>query len=336
MVARSSSEEYRRKRRKRLLRALLFGGAAVGIPAAANAIIARRNRSLATPGWGRTHRYAWKLGEISFQRLGSGAPLVCLHSFGPGHDAEEWHDLAERLASRFEVFVPDLIGWGRSEKPRLSYDGEFYISQIADFLEDVVASKAVVLAAGLAAAYAVQVALDRPQAMRALGLVVPSGIAFSGEEPDVKDALVNRMLRLPIIGTSALNLYTSRSAIAGHLRRDAYATADRVDAARIEHHYQSSHQPGSHLALAAFLSGYLNHRIDENLARLDTPTWIAWGRQATMPPVEVADLWLSRIPHAELEVFEGVGNLPHAEVPVRFQKPLEGFLARHAEPVTPG
>lgn len=334
MVALSTSEEYRQKRRRRLLRALLFGGAAVGIPAAANAVIARRNRRLRAPGWGKTYRYAWKSGEIAFQRLGSGEPLVCLHSFGPGHDAEEWHDLAERLASRFEVFVPDLLGWGRSAKPRVPYDGELYIGQVTDFLEDIVASKAVVLAAGLGAAYAVQVALDRPQAIQALGLVVPSGIALSGEEPDVKDALVNRMLRLPIVGTSALNLYTSRSAIAAHLRRDAYVAADRVGAGRIEHHYQSSHQPGSHLALAAFLSGYLNHRIDENLVRLDTPTWIAWGRQATMPPIEVADLWLSRLPHAELEVFEGTGNLPHAEVPARFQKPLEGFLTRLAARAT--
>lgn len=313
------------------MRALLFGGAAVGIPAAANAIIARRNRGLDAPRLGRTQRYAWKQGEIAFQRLGRGVPLVCLHSFGPGHDAEEWHPLAERLANSFEIFVPDLLGWGRSEKPQRSYDGEFYISQINDFLEDVVSSKAIVLAAGLAAAYAVQIAVDKPQAIRALGLVVPSGIAVSGEEPDVKDALVNRLLRLPVVGTSALNLYTSRSAIAAHLRRETYAATDRVDAGRIEHHYQSSHQPGSHLALAAFLSGYLNHRIDENLARLNAPTWIAWGRQATMPPVEVADLWLSRIAQAELEVFEGAGNLPHAEVPARFQKPLEGFLSRHTE-----
>lgn len=332
MAARSTSEEYRRKRRKRLLKALLFGGAAVGLPAAANALVARRNRRLEAPSWGRANRYAWKRGEIAFQRLGSGPPLVCLHSFGPGHDGDEWRALAHSLADRFEVFVPDLLGWGRSEKPRLAYDAEFYIGQIADFIEDVVGTGAGVLAAGLGAAYAVQIALDRPQAVRALGLVVPSGIAHSGEEPDLKDALVNRLLRLPIVGTSALNAYTSRSAIAGHLRRDSHAE-DRVDAARVEHHYESSHQPGSHWALAAFLSGYLNHRVAENLTRLDTPTWIAWGRQATMPPVEVADLWLSRIAHAELEVLEGAGNLPHAEVPARFHKPLEGFLARHLERV---
>lgn len=300
----------------------------MGIPAAANALIARRNRRLEGASWGRSRRYAWKAGEIDFRRLGSGPALVCLHAFGPGHDSEEWRELAESLATRFEVFAPDFLGWGRSDKPAMAYDGELYIEQISDFLEDVVGRPAAILAAGLGAAYAVQVAVDRPEAVTALGLSVPTGIAVSGEEPDVKDALVNRMLRLPILGTSALNIYTSRTAIANYLRREAFATPDRIDAARIEHHYLSSHQPGSHLALAAFLSGYLNHRIEESLPKVTTPTWIGWGRQAVSPAVEIADLWLSRLPKAELEVFEGAGSLPHTEIPARFGKPLESFLAR--------
>ncbi len=261
--------------------------------------------------------------------MGSGPALVCLHSFGPGHDAREWQELAERLATRFEVFAPDFLGWGGSEKPAIAYDGELYIELLADFLDDVVGAQATVLAAGLPAAYAAQVAVDRPEAVGALALIVPSGIAVSGEEPDVKDAFVNRMLRLPIVGTSALNLYTSRKAISSYLRREAFATADRVDGARVEHHYLSSHQPGSHFALAAFLSGYLNHRIDETLSRLEVPTWIAWGRQAATP-LEIADLWLARIPQAELEVFEGAGSLPHAEIPARLERPLESFLTRQA------
>lgn len=330
MVARNSSEEHRRKRRKGLYRALLLGGVAVGVPAAANAIIARRNRRLEGAGWGHSHRYAWKSGEIAFQRLGSGPAVVCLHSFGPGHDAEEWRELAEGLAGRHEVFAPDLLGWGRSDKPSVPYDGELYIELISDFLEDVVGGRATILAAGLGAAYAIQVAVDRPEAVSALALAVPSGIAVSGEEPDVKDALVNRMLRLPILGSSALNVYTSRTAIANHLKRNAFATPDRIDDSRIEHHYHSSHQPGSHLALAAFLSGYLNHHIEDVLPRVEAPTWIGWGRQAATPSIDVADLWLARLPQAELEVFEGAGNLPHAEIPARFRKPLESFLARRA------
>ncbi len=327
MVARTSQEEQKRRRRKLLVRGLVLGGAAVGLPALANALIASRSRRLRSAAWGRAHRYAWKQGEISFQSLGDGPSLVLLHSFGPGHDSEEWRPVAELLAEEYRVFALDMLGWGRSEKPKIQYDDELYIQLLVDFIDDVVRERAVPVAAGLAAAYAVQVAVDHPEAIRGLALSVPSGVHIYGDEPDLKDALVHRLLRTPILGTSALNLYTSQTAIARYLKRDVFAAADRVDAARIERHYHSSHQPGSHLPLAAYLSGYLNHHVEEALARLDCPIWIAWGRAAKNPPVETADLWLR---HAstpiELEVFEDSGNLPHAEAVAQFCDRLQSYL----------
>lgn len=330
MVAQSSQEEQKKRRRGKLIKGLLLGGVAVGLPALANSLIARRNERLAMPTWGRHHRYAWKYGEISFQRLGTGRPILLLHSFGPGHDAEEWRAAAELLASQNLVYAPDLLGWGRSDMPRLDYDGELYIQLIGDFLEDVVARRCHIVAAGLAAAYAVQIALDRPELVDSLGLVVPAGIEIHGEEPDLKDALVNRLLRLPILGASALNLFTSRTAIGQHLKREVFLGPEQVDAARVEHHYRSSHQPGSHGALAAYLSGYLNHSVHEAVRRLKIPLWIGWGRDATDPPVETADLWLQQAPTAHLEIFEDCSNLPHLEVSTRFTRRLLPFLTQTA------
>ena len=326
MAAQTSQQEQKRRRRKRLLKGLLLGGAAVGIPALANAVIARRSRRLPAAAWGTAHRYAWRYGEIRFQMLGSGDPLLLLHSFGPGHSGEEWRHAAGFLAERHTVYVPDLIGWGRSEKPTIDYDGELYMRLILDFLEDVVRGRAGVVGAGLSAAYAVQVAADRPELVSALGLVVPAGIDLHGDEPDVKDALVYRLLRLPILGTSALNLYTSRAGLGHYLRREAYGAPDRVDAAAIDQLYRFSHQPGAHGALAAYLSGYSNHRARRALGRLESAPWLAWGRHANSPPVESADLWLHHQPGAELEVFEDSGNLPHLEQADAFCRKLESYL----------
>ena len=327
MAAQTSQQEQKRRRRKRLLKGLLLGGAAVGIPALANAVIARRSRQLPAARWGTAHRYTWRYGEIRFQKLGDGDPLLLLHSFGPGHSGEEWRHAARFLAERNAVFVPDLIGWGRSDKPHVDYDGELYMRLILDFLEDVVRARAVVVGAGLSAAYAVQVAADRPELVRALGLVVPAGIDVHGDEPDVKDALVYRLLRLPVLGTSALNVYTSRAGLGHYLRRQAYGAPDRVDAAPIDQLYRFSHQPGAHAALAAYLSGYSNHRARRGLQRLETPPWLAWGRHANSPPVESADLWLHHQPSAALEVFEDSGNLPHLEQADLFCRKLESYLS---------
>lgn len=303
-----------------------MGGAAIGVPALLNAFVSRRARRLPAARWGSGDRYAWKAGDVQFQRLGEGPAIVLVHSFGPGHAGTEWRRVAELLAAEHEVLVPDLLGWGASEKSAKRYDGELYIELLGDFLKDVVGQPAVLVAAGLPSAYAVQVAVDQPEEVRALGLVVPTGLDLHGDEPDLKDAVVHRLLRLPILGTSALNVYTSRSAISNYLRREVYASPAIVDDALVEEHYRRAHLPGAHAALAAYLAGYLNHGVRDLLARLDVPVWIAWGRRALSPAVETADLWLRHLDGAQLEVLESCGVLPHAESPDELCRKLERFL----------
>jgi len=328
MTAWTSEEEQRRRRRKRILRGLLVGGAAIGVPALVNAAIARQARRVAPAAWGRRHRYAWELGDVVFQRVGEGdPPLVLLHSFGPGHDAVEWRELAQALGERYQIFAPDLPGWGRSDRPSLDYDAELYIDFLIDFLIDLVRRRAVVIASGLSAAYAVQAAVDRPELLRGLVLVCPLGVETGGDEPDLKDAVIHRLLRLPVVGTSALNVYSSRRGVEHHLREEVYAASDGVDEALVDHYWKGAHEEGSRAALAAYLSGYLNHRVARAVPRLKLPTLLVWGREARHPNVESADLWLRANPEAELEIVERAGILPHAEAPGRFAALVDQFLA---------
>ncbi len=331
MTAQSREEELKKKRRRRLIQGLLMGSAAIGVPALMNALVSRRAKHLPAARWGSGDRYGWLHGDIAYQRLGDGPPLVLLHSFGPGHSAREWRDSAELLAAHHQVFAPDLLGWGASDKPSITYDGELYIRWLADFLRDVVRRPAAVVAAGLPSAYAVQVAADHPRLISSLAMVVPLGIDLHGDEPDLKDAIVHRLLRLPILGTAALNLFTSRSGISSYLRQEVYSSPEVVDDALVDEHYRTSHASGAQAALAAYLSGYLNHGVREVLPRLDLPVWVAWGRRCVTPAVETSDLWLRYLSNAQLEVLEQSGSLPHAESPSELSGKLELFLTRHQE-----
>jgi pimeloyl-ACP methyl ester carboxylesterase len=313
-----------------LIQGLLVGSAAIGVPALLNHWIARRARRLPETSWGVSNSYLWRHGEIAYHQLGEGPPIVLLHSFGIGHSSQEWRQVADLLADHFEVFAPDLPGWGQSSRigadARLALDGEHCLQLVRDFLIDVVDRRAVVVACGLSAAYAVQLAVDHPELVGSLGMVVPLGIEVHADEPDLNDAILNRVLRLPVLGTSALNLYTSRSGIANYLRREVYAAPALVDEALIDLHYLNSHRPGAQTALAAYVSGYLNFSVREVCQRLKIPVWLAWGRHAAQPPVEAADHWLKRIPDAELEIFERAGLLPHAETPGEFARKLQRFV----------
>jgi pimeloyl-ACP methyl ester carboxylesterase len=317
-------------RRRQVAKGLLLAGAAVGVPVLAATLLRRRAEPPSAPQWGRTHRYAGRWSEVVFQELGSGPPVLLLHSFGPGYDAGQWRAAAEILAASHRVYVPDLPGWGRTRGGAGLQQPARYLHLIEDFLGGVVREKAVVVAAGLSAAYAVQAAVDHPGRIRALALVSPLGLGEDGDDParGVGHVFLSRLLGLPLVGAPVLDLLTTRAALEHHLRREVYAAPERVDAALLEHHYRSSHAPQARAALAAYLQGNLWHDVSRELGNLRTPVWLAWGRQSKNPPAENADLWLRRLPQAELDVFEGAGALPHAESPTLFSRALERFLAK--------
>jgi len=337
MAAQTNEEIQRKRLRKRLIQGLLLGGVAVGLPALANAIIRRRAEDLPSPRWGRTHRHAWgRAGhrpvKVVFQCLGEGPPVVLLHSLGPGHSSEEWREVAERLKSGHRIYAPDLPGWGRSDLPPGPPDADLYGDFLADFLGDVVRDRALVIAAGLPAAFAVEVAAG-PAAdqIRGLGLVAPLGLGIHAAGGELGDEVVHRLLHLPVLGTSALNLLTSRSNLARHLRQEVYAAPERVDAALVDLHYRASHRPGAHVALGASISGRLDRNVEDLLPELGVPVWLAWGRHCLHPPVEDADLWLLRLGGAELTIFEDSGAQPHAEEPGAFADAVATLVSRVPE-----
>jgi pimeloyl-ACP methyl ester carboxylesterase len=313
----------------RLAKGLLLAGAAVGLPVLISEVIRRRAEPPQTPRWGRAHRYAGALGEVVFQELGAGTPpLLLLHSLGPGYDANQWRAAAELLAERHAVYVPDLPGWGRSEPPAGGHRAGACVTMIEDFLHGVVREPAVLVAAGISAAYALRIAAAHPDQVLALVLVTPLGLAADGgaAADGAGPAFLRRLLRMPVVRTTLLDLLTSRSALTHHLRKEVYAAPERVDAALLDHHYRASHTPRARAALGAYLRGDLGLDVESDLEQVDVPVLVAWGRTASSSPVENADLWLHRLPHAGLEVFQGSGDLPHVEGATLFCRAVERFL----------
>ena len=67
--------------------------------------------------------------KIHYVETGIGAPLILIH--GLADDVAVWDSVISPLAARFHVVALDQIGFGRSDKPLLSYR----ISTFVDFLD---------------------------------------------------------------------------------------------------------------------------------------------------------------------------------------------------------
>ena len=108
------------------------------------------------------------------RRAGRGAPLILLHGFPQTGAA--WHRVAPVLAERFDVIVPDLRGYGRSDAPRDDAAHRRYAKRtmgrdIAGLMDALGIEAAHLLGHDRGARVACRMALDLPQRVRRLGIV---------------------------------------------------------------------------------------------------------------------------------------------------------------------
>src|SRR6266566_113675 len=159
---------------------MLAGGAGMAALAALNTVI---QHSASEPDesalGGEAHFFRWKHGRVFYKTSGAdnaGPPLIFIHGVGAGSSSFMWRKNFDELARDFRVYALDLLGFGFSDKPAAAaYSADLYVELIADFLHDVAGHPANVIASSLGAAYAIRVADEHPELIKALVLNAPTG-----------------------------------------------------------------------------------------------------------------------------------------------------------------
>jgi haloacetate dehalogenase len=171
---------------------------------------------------------------------GKGDALVLLHGYPQTHVL--WHKVAPRLAERFKVVLPDLRGYGDSDKPKAA-PGDHIVYCKRTTADDVVALMARmgierwhIVGHDRGARVAHRMALDHPRRVRSFTVldVVPSQAAFEEMDAQLSYAwfhwhLMRQPYPLPetLIGNSArayLDFLMERwCATEGAITPEAYA-----------------------------------------------------------------------------------------------------------------
>lgn len=113
-------------------------------------------------------------GEIVYHTSGTGEPLLFLHGVFPGASSFEWSKVYPHFASHYQVLVPDLIGFGESQRPRIPLSAESQTRSLAEFLRSTTEGKAVTLiASGLSANLALLLAACHSNVVSRLILCMP-------------------------------------------------------------------------------------------------------------------------------------------------------------------
>src|SRR6201997_5841508 len=130
----------------------------------------------------------------AFRIAGSGPAIVMLH--GVGDSSTTWEPVHAKLAQRFTVIAPDLLGHGDSDKPRADYSLAAFANGMRDLLIALGIDRVTVVGHSYGGGVAMQFAYQYPQPVERIVLVSSGGVS-----KDVSFAL--RLAALPM-GSEAL------------------------------------------------------------------------------------------------------------------------------------
>ena len=104
-------------------------------------------------------------GLIRYRKVGNGPPLLMLHGNPQTHAM--WHKVAPALVKKFTVICPDIPGYGKSFKPKLSHNHENYSKinmarDISEFMNSLGFHSYYIVAHDRGARIAHRLALDFP------------------------------------------------------------------------------------------------------------------------------------------------------------------------------
>jgi pimeloyl-ACP methyl ester carboxylesterase len=248
---------------------------------------------------GTIGQYRWNCQGQEFsaiyETLGQGTPVLLLPAFSTVSTRTEMGEIARVLATRYQVTALDWLGFGQSDRPSLDYQPELYRQLLQDFVNAIYNVPVTIVAAGHAAGYALQVAVEQPQLVSKLVLVAPTWqgpLRVMGAPSGIRE-MVKQMVRSPVLGQLLYFLNTRPSFLCWMYRRHVYVDREKLTPDLIARKYQMTQQPGARFAPAAFVTGAIDpvSQRSEFLALLQSlslPALALIAEQA--PPTSKAEM----------------------------------------------
>jgi pimeloyl-ACP methyl ester carboxylesterase len=264
--------------------------------------------------------------QRAYVHVGRGPALLLLH--GIGDSSETWREIIPILARTHTVIAPDLLGHGRSDKPRADYSVAAYANGMRDLLSVLGVDRATVIGHSLGGGVAMQFAYQYPERCERLVLISSGGVSRDVHALLRLASAPSADLILPLLGLPATRMVTR--AIFGLLSKlgtDLGRDAD--DLLRV---FDALPNATARLAFVRTLRAVVDWRgqvvtmLDRCYLTSGMPTLLIWGRRDAVIPYEHARVAHDAMPGSRLEIFDSAGHFPHHSDPKRFVEVLYDFL----------
>lgn len=242
----------------------------------ANKLIERTatEKNILTTGNG--HYFDWKFGRIFYTRKGQGEPLILIHELSPDSSGYEWSRLINNLSKEYSVYVIDLLGCGRSDKPAINYTGFMYVQLLNEFIKKVVRKPAYIAATGFSSTFTIMASFMEPENYKKLLLVNPVSPEQFDILPQQKKSVAKKIFDLPIFGTYLYNIHVRKNSISQDMLEHSDYNEHGYIPEFVDAYYEAAHLQGGNgrFLYSSMWDEYLNVNVRRGIMEHTLPIFI--------------------------------------------------------------
>jgi pimeloyl-ACP methyl ester carboxylesterase len=264
---------------------------------------------------------------VTYHRAGDGPAVLLVH--GITSSSRTWKTVMPALAQHYDVLAPDLLGHGRSAKPRGDYSLGAYAAGLRDLLVALDVPRVTVVGHSLGGGVAMQFAYQFPERVERLVLVDSGGLGAEVSLLLRAATLPGAEYVLPVLASGPLR--GAGAAVGSVLGRVGLRAS--ADLRGMVEGFDSLGDAGARRAFVHTARSVIDpagQRVDAT-DRLylseHVPSLIVWGERDRMIPVAHGRAAHAQMPGSRLEVFAGAGHFPFNDDPERFVALLHDFIA---------
>ena len=269
-------------------------------------------------------------------KTGKGPPLLLLH--GWPEFWLTWEPMMTRLADRFELFAPDLRGFGSSDKPTGFFGPDEQADDIAALIEALGIAPVGVVSHDVGASVAQSLARRRPHLLRGLfffNFLYP-GIGARYNEPAQLREVWHTWFNQSDIAEALVGATpeATRIFITHFLKRWAHQP-NAFDDEALDAFVANFREPGNIEGGFRYYRSATEQRIREAAqgiapSAIALPTCVRWGDSDPALPLEFADRLGEFFTDLDFAPVAGVGHFAHRETPDEAAGEVARFF-RHLE-----
>jgi len=258
--------------------------------------------------------------DVHYHDVGSGDPIVLLHSYGPGTTGWiTFHKILPALAQQYRCIVMDLPNFGRTGP--VTYNEPLHNLQARTALalmDKLGIEKAHLVGNSQGGQSAMVVAMKNPERVNKLvfgacHIKTGGDLYLMGNRPSEGSRATNDVIADP----TRKNVHRY---LRVHIDDQTLVTDDLIDYI----HQNYTGHPDHVAANAASVSVPYDHGVD--LPNIKAPSLIIWGRYDRMCVFEIGIAALNNIDDSRLVLLNNCGHWPPYEKPEEYTAHLLNFL----------